>query len=504
MYRRFLKLRRSTLLTLIAAIAILACKLSPLERMLSGSSSPRFAVAEETREGGGEATTVAAAEGEADVRLKESIQQDRPHDDSQRYSGDDGSSIKPPIYLTDIAAGIFPGTQRHIEELIGRAEAENSPLVIIRLNTPGGILSTTQNIIEAFFRSRVPIVVYIAPTGGTATSAGVFLFIASHVAAMAPGTSLGAAHPVAGSGANIEGDMREKAVNMATALVKSIAEQRGRNTTWVEQAVRESKSLTESEAVAERVADLMAPDIPTLLKAIKGREVIVNGRKVTIGDLEKTPIEEIEFNWKNSALNVLADPNVAAILWLVATSGIAAELYHPGLIIPGMIGVICLILGLLVAQVIPLNAAGIALLAVGMLLVFAEIYVPSGILGIGGLIAIVLGLLSLVDVELAPDLSITFTLVGPILGVMATILLGIAVKVREALNAPLVTGDDLLKGKEGKVIVAFTRTGEGLYEGRVAVAGENWRARAKGPLDVGDGVRIKGAGGGLALEVERG
>jgi membrane-bound serine protease (ClpP class) len=325
----------------------------------------------------------------------------------------------------------------------------------------------------------------------------VFITIAGHIAAMAPGTSIGAAHPVQGDGKDIEGDMRTKAEQMTIAMVKSIAENRGRNVQWAEKAVKESSSITEKEALTQSVVDIVANDVTDLLKQSAGRKVKIGNTTVPLDDLSQLPLRSIEMNYQHRILNVLANPSVAALLWLGATTGLSLELYNPGAILPGVVGIICLALALMVSQVIPLSQAGILLLAVGGLLIGLEFVVPSGILGIGGIIALVLGAIYLVDVEAAPGLVVNYYLIIPVAVLLGAFMLAIASVAVRALKRRATTGSEGLIGELGQVVDAVSS------HGKIALHGELWNACTRdGLIEPGAQVRVKGIKD-LILEVER-
>ncbi len=393
---------------------------------------------------------------------------------------------------------ILPGTGSYLERGIKRAEEQNSKLVVVILNTPGGLLDTSQHMIQAMFKSRVPVMVYVGPSGSTATSAGVFITMAGHVAAMAPGTSIGAAHPVSGDGKNLESDMRAKAENMTVALVRTISEQRGRNVEWAEKAVKESASLTEKEAEKQNVVDFVAQDLDEALKKIKGIEVKLDQGKVTLGDYSKLTREYLELDFKEKTINVLANPNVAALLWLAATTGISIELYNPGLILPGVVGAICLVLALAVSQVIPLNEGAIALLVLGAFMIGAELFVTSGVLGIGGIIAIILGVIYLPDVSQAPDMVVNYEMLVPLAIFLAAIMCAAVYVALKSKRAKMTTGVEGLKGMQGRATTTFTQ------EGSVFVNGEFWKARAKdGLIEKDCAVEVVKVHPGMVLEVKK-
>ncbi|RMG43542.1 MAG: nodulation protein NfeD, partial [Candidatus Dadabacteria bacterium] len=354
----------------------------------------------------------------------------------------------PFVAVIDMNMMILPGTQEYLESAIERASQEGAEALVVKLDTPGGMLTSSQEMIQAIFKSPVPVIVYVFPSGASATSAGVFITVAAHIAAMAPGTSIGAAHPVMGNGKDIEGDMRKKAENITVAMVKSVAEQRGRNVDWVEKAVKESSSLTEKEALKKKVIDIVATDLNDLLKQIKGRKVKVNSSEVVLKDLSKLPRKEYKISFKQKTINVLANPNIAALLWLGATTGLSLELYHPGAIVPGVVGVICLILALAVSQIIPISMSGVLLMIVGSLLIGAEMYVTSGVLGLGGIIALVLGSIYLVDGSRAPDLAVAMDFIIPVIIVVVLFMVWVIINgIKTLKRKPETTGIEGMIGQ---------------------------------------------------------
>ncbi|RIL08388.1 MAG: serine protease [Proteobacteria bacterium] len=404
----------------------------------------------------------------------------------------------PFVAIIDMNMMILPGTQAYLTESIERAEKEGAKALIVKLDTPGGMLETSQEMIQKIFESPVPIIIYVSPNGATATSAGVFITLAGHVAAMAPGTSIGAAHPVMGDGKDIEGDMRTKAENMTIAMVKSIAERRGRNVTWAEKAVKESASITAKEALQLGVVDIMAEDIDDLLKRIKGKEFKIDNKTVQMADLSALPRQEFEISFKQRFTNVLANPNVAALLWLGATTGISLELYNPGAILPGTIGLICLILALAVSQIIPINQAAIALMAFGAILIGAELYKGTVILGLLGLICIVLGAVYLVDVGQAPGLSVALEFIVPVAIMFAAFLFWVAYNSFRVARKQVTTGLEGLIGEIGEA------TSNIATSGKVFVNGEYWNACVPtGLIEKGAKVKVVSVKDGLTLEVAK-
>ncbi|MCB0360462.1 MAG: nodulation protein NfeD, partial [Bdellovibrionales bacterium] len=291
-----------------------------------------------------------------------------------------------------------PAKADYLQTALDEAERQDVELAVIVLDTPGGLLTSTKLMVEELLEAPVPTVVYIAPSGGGAISAGVFIAFAANKLFAAPGTTIGAAHPVTGSGQDIGGDMREKIENYAASLLKSIAEVRGRNTTWAEQAVRESIAVTSAEAVDLQVIDGIAPDIDSLLRSLDGQTVEVDGLPRTLSGLPSAQQVEVEMSLRQRALDVLCDPNVAILLGLGTMVGLGLEMFSPGLIVPGLVGVFCLILSLVSAQVVPIATGGVLLLLLAAILAIIELFVPSfGAFGIGAIVSFIFGALYFVD-----------------------------------------------------------------------------------------------------------
>ncbi len=405
------------------------------------------------------------------------------------------------VYVLDMDMLILPGTSEYLQKALAAAEAEQAALVIVKLDTPGGIIQTSQDMVQALLSSSVPVVVYVSPQGGTATSAGVFITLAANIAAMAPGTTIGAAHPVTSEGKDIEGDMRTKAENSTIAMVKSIAEQRGRNSTWAENAVKNSSSLTETEAVKEKVVDFIAQDLHDLLKQLKGRKVKIKSGEVEFGDLITAEQLHYKISLRDEMVNLFANPNVAALLWLGATTGITLELYNPGGVIPGIVGVICLLLALLVSAIIPINQGGVLLIAFGALLLGAEIWTGSGALAVGGLISMGLGAMYLVDLEAAPGLQVSLQMFLPLLLGIGALSIYIIFQIRAAYSKKPETGQAGMLGLRGKAVTNIADSG------KVFVNGEYWVAEKaeeqSGIIEQGSEVEIVACQENLALVVKK-
>lgn len=388
------------------------------------------------------------------------------------------------ILSLKLDATINPGTADYVISGVKRAEAEKYKAIIIHLNTPGGLLPSTQSIVESFLDSPVPVLVYVSPSGGGAISAGVFITLAGNFASMAPGTNIGAAHPVSGGGQDIDGDMRLKVENFAASLIKAIAEQRGRNVAWAEKAVKESVALTDTEAVKEKVVDFTSSSVLDFLNSAKGKKIKVKGVEVEFPDLTLARIDVQEMSFRQEVVSIVSDPSIASLLGVGAFGGIVAEFYHPGLIIPGTIGVLCLILTLVASQTIPINTGGVLLLGFGGLLMVAEMFVPSfGVLGIVGLICLVIGSVYVVDT------SMIWAVDG--YGLDTEIVAGAALMVGLALlfliylasctfKKTAVTGKEGLMGRTADVKTDFILDEQrGVLRGKIFVNGELWDAEMK-------------------------
>ncbi len=391
------------------------------------------------------------------------------------------------VVVVPIRSIILPGTEEQFNRGLALAVERKAAALVIQLDTPGGVLQTTQSMTQSIFKSPVPVIVYVSPTGGSATSAGVFITVAAHVAAMAPGTSIGAAHPVSGDGKDIEGDMRKKAENSTVAMARGLAQQRGRNSDWVERAVRESISVTAAEAVKEKVVDFEAATLADVLKLVKGRTVSVNGENRVLEDLSSATLVSVEPNTREAVINFLGHPNIAALLWLAATTGLSIELYNPGAVLPGVVGVISLVLALAVSQIIPLNEGAILLFVAGALMIGLEFIVPSFVLGIGGIIAMVAGALYLVDSNAVPGISVNSAIIIPTAVVLGSLMLLVVTVAARATKRRVSSG---VEGMIGREIVLDKPLGR---KGSLNIEGELWKAELEGYSggEVPAGERVK-------------
>jgi membrane-bound serine protease (ClpP class) len=394
------------------------------------------------------------------------------------------------VVLLVVDGMINLATADYIQQGIAAGEQSGAAAVLIQLDTPGGLLESTKVIVKNLLGAPLPVIVYVAPSGAGATSAGVFVTLAANIAAMAPGTNIGAAHPVSGTGEDVGGDMREKVENFTVSLMRSIAEQRGRNVEWAEKAVRDSVSITERDAVKLKVVDFIADSVADVLAKAHGRTVDVRGRKLTL-NTDHAPVRAHEMSLRQRLLNLLANPNVAYLLMMAGLLGLYVEFTNPGVIFPGVAGAICLLLALAVFQVLPINYTGLALIGLGVAMLMAEVFLPSfGVVGVGGLVAFVLGSLLLFD---TPDSTIRVDR-GLIAGAAFafggfTFIVGWLV-VRTQRQRSSVGAEGMLGeiGQVRRVLVPGRRV-------KVFVHGEYWDADTNEPLAEGDAVEVTAVNG---------
>ncbi len=380
---------------------------------------------------------------------------------------------------------IQPASQQFIERVLHDASERGASVVVMELDTPGGLVDTTRDITSAIMTSPVPVVVFVNPSGARAASAGFFILLSADVAVMAPGTNTGAAHPVGGQGEDLKEDIRDKVTNDAAAMVRSVAEQRNRNSETAERAVRESISLTADEAIEEGLIDFIAKDFNDLLEQLEGREITRPDGTVEILDLEERPVVEFEPTFAERLFSVLANPNVAYLLMALGALGLYVEISHPGGILPGVVGVVFLLLGLYSVSVLPVSWAGVALIFVAMMLFILEVKVTSyGLLTVGGVISFVLGSLMLFDGPI-PALRVSAGVVLPTAVVVAAATIFLLTRVLKAYKQQPMTGREGLVGEIGRVI------GDLAPEGKVVVHGEYWDARSVGgTVAAGGKVRV--------------
>ena len=399
------------------------------------------------------------------------------------------------VLQIDVDHVIHPLTVEIVTQGLAQAEKNGDSAVLIRLNTPGGLLNATQEVIQAIVSSSVPVITYVAPSGGHAASAGFMILMSGDVAAMAPATNTGAAHPVLMGGAEMDKVMKQKVENDTAAAVRAVADKRGRNSELAEQAVLESKAFTEKEALESNLIDLVANDVPSLLEALDGRTIErFDGTQQTLA-LAGADVYSYELTTRQRVLLPLIDPNLAFILLILGALGIYVEFSHPGLVFPGVAGGILAILGLMALSVLPINWAGAALILVGVACFVLEATIVSGgILAVGGVAAMVLGAVMLVDTGI-PELSISWaTAVGVTLpfALITVFLLRLAVK---SFRYKVATGLESMIGEIGEARTPINA------KGRVFVHSELWNAASSKPIPSGSKVRIVAVEG-LSLTVE--
>jgi membrane-bound serine protease (ClpP class) len=395
------------------------------------------------------------------------------------------------IYIIRIADAISPGTTEFIKSGIRTAEENGAACIIIELDTPGGLAESMRLIVQKILASRVPVVVFVSPSGARAASAGVMITMAADVAAMAPGTNIGAAHPVGAGGRDIDGAMSEKIINDMVAQAKSVAEKRGRNAKWVEDAIRESVSVTETEALKENIIDIIAKDTEDLIRQLNGREIKDRG-KLELDQANKVVLEE---TLRTKILRTISNPNIAYILMMIGLAGLYFELSHPGAIFPGVVGAIALILAFFAMQTLPVNYAGILLIVLAIIFFIMEMKIASyGLLSVAGVVSLLLGSLMLFDTD-TTGIQLSLQVVLPTIIVISGFFVAVASLVFRAQRSKPATGSGGLLGEIGIVKKALTP------EGKVFVHGELWNARAKEPLDETVKVRVVKVVD-LVLEVE--
>ena len=392
---------------------------------------------------------------------------------------------EPQVHLITIDGSINPAVDDFIRESIGRAKSSGARALIIQLDTPGGLLTSTRTIVKDLLGTPVPVMVYVAPSGAGAGSAGVFITMAANIAAMAPGTNIGAAHPVAAGGQEVKGVMGEKIENFTASFSESIAQQRGRNAEWAIDAVRKSVAITETDALKKNVIDIVARDIDDLLRQAHGRKVDIEGRKQELM-VQNARVVRHEMNLKQKVINTIADPNIAYLLMMAGILGLYMEFSHPGTIFPGVAGAICLLLAAAALQLLPINYTGLAFVIFGVALLIGEAFFPSfGILGVGGIISLAIGSLLLFDTptsDFGVDRSIVFTAVGT----LGSFVLAVSYLVFRSHKSKPALG---IEGMIGEIGVVREKLAP---RGSVFVHGEYWKAEADGEIDAGAKVEVIG------------
>ncbi|HON98798.1 MAG TPA: nodulation protein NfeD [Syntrophales bacterium] len=401
----------------------------------------------------------------------------------------------PPVFnKITVSGAITPPMAEFILANIEEASREGRAGLIILLDTPGGLDLAMRDIAKGILNAPLPVIVFVYPAGARAASAGVIITVAAHVAAMAPGTNIGAAHPVAIGFGGGDKTMMEKVENDAAAYVRGIARQRGRSEEWVERAVRKSESVTAEEALKKGVIDLVAADVPELLRGIDGREVKVGGKTVVI-KTQGAVVTEKKMGTRQRVLTAISDPNVAYILFLLGLAGLYFEFSHPGVILPGVVGAISLILAFFAMQTLPINYAGILLIVLGVILFIAEMKVVShGILTVGGIISLVVGSLMLFESP-DPALRVSLDVMIPSLVIITLFFVAVIVLVVRAQLRRKRTGREGMVDAEGVAVTDVDPVG------KVLVKGEYWQATSVRPIKAGMPVRVISVDG-LRLQVE--
>ncbi|WP_036188366.1 NfeD family protein [Marinimicrobium agarilyticum] len=427
----------------------------------------------------------------------------------------------PHVAELTIDGPIGPATKDYLLRSIEEAEENGAHAVLIRMDTPGGLDAATRDIIKGLLASPLPVITYVHPAGARAASAGTYILYGSHVAAMTPSTSLGAATPVqmgglpspggepqqpgreegasetggeeaaAGSDENQDSEttpqpgsaMERKVINDAVAFIRGLAERYGRNADWAEKAVREAVSLTATDALEQNVIDVVADNREDLLAQLDGREVELERGPVTLATAD-LPIRSYAPDWRNELLSIITNPQVASILLLIGVYGLILEGYNPGAMVPGVVGVICLLLGLYALQVLPVNYAGLALIVLGGCLILAEAFIPSfGVLGIGGVVALVFGSIMLVDTDV-PGMEVSYEIVGAVAAVGSLAVLGIVTMVGRSLRMPRRDAAHAMVGREAELAQVSG------HSGKVRIDGEFWNVTSEQPLTLGDQVEV--------------
>jgi membrane-bound serine protease (ClpP class) len=401
-----------------------------------------------------------------------------------------------PVLAVRVEGIISASTAEFMVSAIQRAQREKVEALVIELDTPGGLDVSMREILKEMLGSHTPVIVYVSPSGGRAASAGVFITMAAHIAAMAPGTNIGAAHPVNMGGEKMDKEKAKKVVNDAAAYLRSISEQRGRNAKWAEDAVRRSVSATEKEALQLHIIDLVSPSLQDLLSQVDGRLVNTSGGKVAL-HTKGAPVRRLEMSFRDKVLKIISDPTIAYIFLILGFYGLFFELSNPGSILPGIVGGIFLILAFFAFQSLPVNYAGLLLILFAMLLFLAEVKVAShGLLTGGGIISMILGSLMLVESPV-PSLRISKVVIFVAVSVTTGFFVFVVAKgLRIQMKKPT-TGRE---GMVGEIGVVRSRIDP---EGQIAVRGEIWTATCDQVVEVGEKVRVIGVAG-LKLRVEKG
>ena len=414
-----------------------------------------------------------------------------------------GAALAEGIAVVPLEGAIGPSSADFVKRAIERAATDGTQLVVLRMDTPGGLDTSMRDIIKAILASPVPVVGFVAPSGARAASAGTYILYASHVAAMAPGTNLGAATPVfigaggeAKEGKKSPDTLTRKATNDAVAYIRGLAQMRHRNAQWAERAVREAVSLPANEALKMKVIDLIATDVPSLAEKLNGRTVEVGEAKQVL-KTAGLPIHEVEPDWRTQVLGVITNPSVAYLLVLVGAYALLFEFMNPGLVLPGVVGAIAILVALYALHLLPVSYAGLALIFLGIGFMAAEAFFPAyGSLGVGGLAAFVLGSVMLFQNTDLPGFEIPYALIAGVGAASAAFLLFLFGMAARSRRAAVVSGREEMIGAPGEALEDFAR------EGWARVHGERWKVRSSAPVRRGERLRVTAIDG-LTLEVAR-
>lgn len=407
-----------------------------------------------------------------------------------------GIALASQVMIVRVEDAISPASARYMVQSIERAQRERAECLVIELDTPGGLDQSMRQVIKAIMASDVPVVVYVGPAGSRAASAGAFITLSAHLAAMAPGTSIGAAHPVAVGTGQMDSTMSGKVTNDAAAYIRSIAEKRNRNIAWADSAVRNSVSLSETEALRRGVIDLVAPDTESLLDSLDGRQLEAGGRMIVLSTRGAERVRA-EMNWRDKILSLISNPNIAYILFMAGLLGLYFEFSNPGAIFPGVVGAISLILAFFSFQALPVNYAGVLLIILAIVLFILDVKIAShGILSIGGIVAMFLGSVMLFQTP-EPALRVSLQVIIPVVLVTAAFfIIGVWLSLRTLRTKPS-TGDKGLLGAEGQARTAVNREG-----GSVFVEGAHWNAWSDEEIPQGSQVRVEAVKG-MKLKVAK-
>ncbi|WP_256818715.1 NfeD family protein [Pseudomonas putida] len=418
-----------------------------------------------------------------------------------------GQAAPGAVWVLGIDDAIGPASADYLVRSLGQAQAQGAQLVVIRMDTPGGLDSAMRQMIKAILASSVPVASYVAPSGARAASAGTYILYASHIAAMAPGTNLGAATPVRIGGApgtpsddkakgGDDETLARKQVNDAAAYIRGLAQMRGRNADWAEKAVREAVSLSANEALRLNVIDQVADDLPDLLRELDGKTLQVAGQPRQLQTAGASVVEHLP-DWRTRVLAVITNPSVALVLIMIGVYGLLFEFMNPGSAVGGVVGGICLLLALYALQLLPVNFAGVALILLGITFMIAEAFLPSfGVVGFSGIVAFVVGALILIDTD-APGFGIPLALIGTLALLSALLIGGVLGMALKARRRALVSGD---AGLVGSLVTVTQVMASDPFCGVVLAQGEQWQVQCATPLQTGQNVRVT-ARHGVMLEV---